>query len=64
MPTQAVGGRGSLAKEGFGIGIEGVCGRWFAVIMIHDLAQTGGEDLWIEGALEDILAGFAGVLTG
>jgi hypothetical protein len=35
----------------------------FAAIVIHHLAQADGEDLWVEGALQDILAGLAGMLN-
>jgi hypothetical protein len=32
--------------------------------MVTDLlAQAGREDLWVEGALQDILAGMAGMLN-
>jgi hypothetical protein len=40
-----------------------MCDGPFAAIVIHHLAQAGGEDLWIEGALQDILAGLAGMLN-
>jgi hypothetical protein len=60
--AQALRGICRLAKELLAIGVERMRGRRFPTIMIHHPAQAGGEDLWVEGALQDILAGLAAML--
>ena len=61
--AQALRGIRRVAKELLGIGVERMRDGRFAAIVIHHLAQAGGEDLWVEGALQDILAGLAGMLN-
>src|SRR5262245_42551091 len=61
--AQALRGIRRVAKELLGVGVERMCDGRFAAIMIHHLAQAGGEDLWVEGTLQDILAGLAGLLN-
>jgi hypothetical protein len=52
-----------VAKELLGVGVESMRDGRLPTIMIHHLTQAGGEDLWVEGALQDILAGLAGMLN-
>jgi outer membrane protein TolC len=61
--AQALRGIRRVAKELLGVGVQSVRDGRSSVVVIHHLAQAGREDLWVERALQDILAGLAGVLN-